>query len=131
MQFRHHRSSLAKTLSFAVIHLALAVAIGWLLTGAFVFGALLAFIEPVVNTATMHQLDKLFRPGARTRRDALLKSGLLGISHFVVAMGVGWALTGSLAVATAYALIEPAANAVAHYFFERWWERRAPRPQAV
>lgn len=123
MRFRHHRSSLAKTLSFAVIHLVLAVVIGWLLSGTFVFGALLAFVEPIVNTVTSHQLEKRFRGGS------VLKSGLLGVSHFIVAMGVGWALTGSLVVATAYALIEPAANAVAHYFFEQWWDRRAPQAQ--
>ncbi|MCC2676207.1 MAG: hypothetical protein K0R58_3154, partial [Ramlibacter sp.] len=53
------------------------------------------------------------------------KSGLLGASHLVVAIGVGLLLGGSWIAATAYAIVEPLANAVAHYFFERWWERRS------
>ena len=34
-----------------------------------------------------------------------------------------WMLTGSLAIAGAMALVEPLANAVALYFFDRWWHR--------
>jgi uncharacterized membrane protein len=50
--------------------------------------------------------------------------------HFVVAFSVGYALTGSLAVGGAIALIEPALNTVAYFFHEKAWDRvRAPRPQ--
>jgi uncharacterized membrane protein len=50
------------------------------------------------------------------------------VLHLLIAVGVGWALTGSLAVAGAMALVEPAANSVALYFFERWWTQRAAGP---
>ena len=33
--------------------------------------------------------------------------------------------TGSVATADAITLVEPVANTVAHYFFDRWWNRRA------
>jgi uncharacterized membrane protein len=131
MRLRRFDSSVSKTLSFAVIHLAIAVTLGWLFTGAFVLGGLLAFIEPAANTLVSHGLEQFTQrlPGDARRR-ALMKSALLGVSHFVVAMGVGFALSGSWLAATAYAVLEPIANAVAHYFFERWWHRRreAARP---
>ncbi|HEX2544512.1 MAG TPA: DUF2061 domain-containing protein [Ramlibacter sp.] len=131
MQLRTH-SSLAKTLSFAVIHLALAVGIGWLLTGTFVLAGLLALVEPAVNTVVAHRLTQLRIGEGRSRKEqALMKSGLLGVSHLFVAVGVGIALGGSLVAMTAYAVLEPLANAVAHYFFDLWWERRGQRALAA
>lgn len=130
MRFRRYDSSLHKTLAFAVIHVAIAITVGWFLTGGFILGSVLALIEPTTNTFVSHALEKLsFRRVTDPRRHALLRSALLGVSHLVVAMGVGFLLSGSWLVASAYALIEPAANAVAHYFFDRWWQRR--RAQAA
>jgi uncharacterized membrane protein len=122
MRLRTH-DHLHKTLSFGAIHLAIAVTLGWLFTGAFILGGLLALVEPTLNTVVAHRLDRLSlaRFGAQAR---IAKSALLALSHFVVAVGVGWALTGSWIAAGAYAVVEPLANAVAHYFFDRWWERR-------
>ena len=118
-------SSVAKTASFAVIHLAIAVLLGWLFTGAFVLGGLLAFVEPTLNTLVAHHLEKFVgRARMAPRRRALVLSGSLAASHLVVAIAVGWALTGSWMAASAYAIVEPLANAVAHHFFSRWWERR-------
>ena len=55
--------------------------------------------------------------------------------HFTVAFGVGYLLTGSLAVGGALALVEPLCNTVAFHFHEKAWTwlrmRRAgvsPRP---
>jgi uncharacterized membrane protein len=118
-------SSIAKTAAFAVIHLAIAVLLGWMFTGGFVLGGLLAFIEPAINTLVAHHLEKFIgRANLTPRRSALVLSGSLAGSHLVVAIAVGWALTGSWIAASAYAIVEPLANAVAHHFFSRWWERR-------
>lgn len=122
MRFRSH-SHHAQTAAFAVVHVVLAIAIGWLLSGTFVFGAMLALVEPVCNTVVGHQVGKLFGYGPASRRRALAKSAVVGLAHFVVAVALARLLTGSFVSAWAYAVIEPAANAVAHYFFERWWHR--------
>jgi uncharacterized membrane protein len=54
------------------------------------------------------------------------------VVHFIVAFSVGFALTGSLAIGGAIALIEPALNTVAYFFHEKAWERvRAPRGPAL
>jgi len=126
MRLRLHSDDLAQTLSFAVIHVALAIGIGWLLSGTFVFGALLAVAEAACNTVAGHGLTKLFKNRVHGERQRLLKSGVLGVAHLAVAVALAKLVTGSFAAAWAYALIEPAANAVAHYFFDRWWHR-APR----
>jgi uncharacterized membrane protein len=43
--------------------------------------------------------------------------------HFTVAFSVGYAMTGSLAVGGAIALVEPACNTVAYFFHEKFWQR--------
>ncbi|MDQ8020775.1 MAG: DUF2061 domain-containing protein [Moraxellaceae bacterium] len=50
--------------------------------------------------------------------------------HFSVAFTVAYLLTGSIAVSSALALVEPACNTVAYYFHERIWERWRNRSQA-
>jgi len=66
------------------------------------------------------------------RSNTMAKSAAFGVVHLGVAFTVGYALTGSIALAGAITLVEPVANTVAHYFFDRWWarreQRRAPKP---
>lgn len=57
----------------------------------------------------------------------MAKSATFGALHVVIAFSIGYALTGSIAIAGAITLIEPVANTVAHYFFDRWWTRREAR----
>ncbi|NUA26073.1 DUF2061 domain-containing protein [Cupriavidus basilensis] len=56
----------------------------------------------------------------------MAKTLSFGIMHVAIAFGVTYALTGNLAVSGAVTFIEPAVNTVAHYFFDRYWERREP-----
>jgi uncharacterized membrane protein len=117
MRLRHH-DSLQKTLSFAAIHLMIAVAVGYALTGSFVLAGLLSLIEPAINTVAHYHLDR------RWRTPHLLRKTLaFGAAHLVVSVGVGYALTGSFVLAGLFAFIEPALNTMAHYAFERWWAR--------
>lgn len=51
--------------------------------------------------------------------------------HFTVAFSVGYALTGSLAVGGAIALVEPALNSIAYFFHEKFWERLRAAPGAL
>lgn len=44
--------------------------------------------------------------------------------HMSVAFAVGWAMTGSIWVGGALALVEPACNTVAYHFHERFWAGR-------
>ena len=53
----------------------------------------------------------------------LVKTLSFACVHFSVAFGIGYLLTGSFAIATGMALIEPMANTVAFFFHEQAWKR--------
>ena len=52
---------MTKTFSFAVVHFSVAFAVGYLLTGSWVVGSLLALVEPAVNTVAFHFHEKVWR----------------------------------------------------------------------
>jgi uncharacterized membrane protein len=53
----------------------------------------------------------------------MAKTATFAVIHFSVAFSVGYALTGSIVVGGALALIEPAINTVAFYFHELGWKK--------
>lgn len=60
-----------------------------------------------------------------------LKTLSFAIVHMSVAFGVVYALTGSLAIGGAVALIEPLCNTIAYFFHERVWERLRRKREAA
>ncbi|MEL6727091.1 MAG: DUF2061 domain-containing protein [Pseudomonadota bacterium] len=61
----------------------------------------------------------------------LNKTLTYGVMHLFVAMGVAYAVTGSLAAALAIGLLEPAVQTVAYFFHEKAWGKVATRPDSV
>lgn len=53
---------------------------------------------------------------------SLTKTITFALVHFTVAFTVAYLLTGSWAISSALALVEPVVNTVAFYFHERAWE---------
>ncbi|WP_083875724.1 DUF2061 domain-containing protein [Caenispirillum salinarum] len=53
---------------------------------------------------------------------SLIKTVTFAAVHFTVAFSVAYALTGSIAISSALALVEPMVNTVAYFFHERIWE---------
>jgi len=51
----------------------------------------------------------------------MVKTATFAVVHFSVAFGVAYLLTGSLAVSSALALVEPMVNTVAYFFHEKAW----------
>ena len=118
LQLGHAR----KTGTFAVVHLSIAISLGYLLTGSFVLAGLVSLLEPTLNTAAHAVFDRWWvrRHGVTaTVRKTLYFASI----HFLNAVVVVWAVTGSLAIAGTMALIEPLANGVALLIFDRWWSR--------
>ena len=60
---------------------------------------------------------------------SLAKTGTFAVVHFSVAFTVAYVLTGSAAIASALALIEPLANTVAYLMHERAWARLTSSPK--
>jgi uncharacterized membrane protein len=54
---------------------------------------------------------------------SLTKTATFAVVHFSVAFAIAYMLTGSAAIASAIALIEPLANTVAYFLHERAWSR--------
>lgn len=57
----------------------------------------------------------------------MAKTLSFGITHVAVAFAVGWAMTGSVVVGGALALVEPLVNTVAYFFHEKVWARLGSR----
>ncbi len=57
----------------------------------------------------------------------MTKTVTFAITHFTVAFGVAYGLTGDLVVGGAVALVEPAINTVAYHFHEKVWARMGRR----
>lgn len=61
----------------------------------------------------------------------MTKTITFAFTHFTVAFGVAYALTGDVVIGGALALVEPAVNTVAYYFHEKIWSSVARRAQAL
>ncbi len=61
----------------------------------------------------------------------MAKTASFAVVHFIVAFSVGYLMTGSIAVGSALALIEPAVNTVAFFFHEKAWEHFSSLPGAI
>ncbi|GAB4193297.1 MAG: hypothetical protein OHK0024_33480 [Thalassobaculales bacterium] len=55
----------------------------------------------------------------------LMKTITFAVLHFSVGFGVTYALTGSVAIASGVALIEPAVNTVVFFLHEKAWRAAA------
>jgi len=53
----------------------------------------------------------------------MAKSAAFGVMHLGIAFSVSYALTGSYTIAGLITVVEPLVNTVAHYFFDRGWQR--------
>lgn len=53
------------------------------------------------------------------------KTASFAVLHFMTAFGVAWAMTGSMLVGGAVAVVEPAINTVVYFLHEKVWQRSA------
>jgi uncharacterized membrane protein len=61
----------------------------------------------------------------------MTKTATFAAVHMTVAFSVAYVMTGSVAVGSAVALVEPAVNTVAYFFHEKLWERVRVRKPAL
>lgn len=52
---------MTKTMTFAILHFAVAFSVAYLLTGSLAIGGAVALIEPAVNTVAFHFHEKLWK----------------------------------------------------------------------
>jgi uncharacterized membrane protein len=69
-------SAMTKTVSFGIMHMIVAFAVVWIMTGSVVVGGAVALVEPVVNTIAYHFHEKLW---ARRRHLRAPSPGILAL----------------------------------------------------
>ena len=77
---------MAKTLSFAAVHMSVAFGVGYAMTGSLAVGGALALVEPLVNTVAYHFHEKAWalfggRAHDTTRDHASKKPGKVFDTH--------------------------------------------------
>lgn len=82
---------------------------------------------PVAALATAAKRGSLIEPLGRD----LTKTVSFLILHLLVGFTVAYIFTGSLAIASGIALVEPLVNAVVFFFHERAWNRTSRRKVAL
>lgn len=61
----------------------------------------------------------------------MIKTTTFAVMHFSIAFAVVYAMTGSLLMGGAVAIVEPAVNTVAFHFHEKIWKRIEQRGGTV
>lgn len=118
----------AKKISQVAVHMTVAFAIMFAMTGSVVMGGLAVIIEPVINVALLPYHERFWarvRAHAHSRRALLIaaeKASQTGL-HMGVAFAVMYGSTGSLAFGGVAAILEPVLNVILLPLHDRLWDR--------
>ncbi len=120
----------AKKTSQVVAHLAIAFVITYAVTGSVLIGGLALLIEPIINVLLLPFHEKAWaavRVRARDERERYMRIAAEKTSqtalHMIVAFGVMYVATGSLAFGGMAAVLEPICNVILLPIHDRFWEK--------
>lgn len=138
-----------KTATYCLMHLVVAMAVAFALTGSWRVAVAIGLVEPFVQTFAYVLHERLW--AGRDRRATLaagvgagcacvhvrlgpfrawrwdratVKTATYGFMHLCVAVAVAYGLTGSWSQALAIGLVEPVVQTFAFAVHERLWARR-------
>lgn len=118
----------AKKISQVAVHMTVAFAIMFAMTGSVVMGGLAVIIEPVINVALLPYHERFWarvRAGAHARRALLIAAEKASQTslHMGVAFAVMYGSTGSLAFGGVAATLEPVLNVILLPLHDRLWDK--------
>lgn len=122
----------AKTVSQVGTHMGIAFSLMYCLTGSPAFGGLAAVLEPIINVVLL-PLHERFWHGMHQRYAHARLASLAAekfsqtLMHMVVAFGVMYFATASLAFGGVAAVLEPIINVVVLPIHDGWWDRLKAR----
>jgi len=149
---RDAKITFMKTGTYAVMHFIVAIAVAFALTGSITMALAIGLIEPFVQTIAFAVHERLWsravsKPGPMegmavtplsggsmvpmhqcSLKITSLKTGTYAVMHFVVAIAIAFALTGSVATALAIGIIEPLVQTFAFAIHERVWSKAIAKP---
>lgn len=128
----------AKRASQVGTHIGIGFLVGAMLSGSAFLGILATLLEPVINVVLIpfHEHAWAQRQAtARTARQRYLLVAAEKISqtgmHALIAFGVMFAFTGSLASGGLAALVEPLCNVLVMPFHDRLWDQWRLKPASA
>ncbi len=125
----HHQTSLRKTASYYLVHIVVAAAVAYAVTGSLHAALALSLLEPTVQAVAFFFHDKAWERAGAFRARTLVKTGSYYLLHISVASVVAYTVTGDWILALTLSLLEPTVQMVFFYLHEKLWERRAQRLQ--
>ena len=122
----------AKKTSQVATHMAIAFTLMYVMTGSLAFGGLAALLEPVINVSLLPLHERSWqrvRARSTANATALLAAEKLSqtLFHMIVAFGVMYWATGSMAFGSVAAVLEPILNVIALPYHDRLWVRLEKR----
>ena len=127
----HHQTSLRKTASYYLVHIVVAAAVAYAVTGSLHAALAMSLLEPTVQAVAFFFHDKAWDRVGPYRARTLVKTGTYYLLHIGVASMVAYTVTGNWMQALTLSLLEPTVQMVFFYLHEKLWERRAQRQQAL
>lgn len=126
-----HRTTLRKTGCYYLVHIAVAAAVAYAVTGNLQAALALSLLEPTVQAFAYFFHDKAWERAPAMRQRTLVKTGSYYLLHITVASLVAYTVTGNWMQALTLSLLEPTVQMAFFYVHEKLWERRARRDQAA
>lgn len=128
---RQHATALLKAGSYYGLHIVVAAAVAYAVTGNWLAALTLSLLEPSVQVVAYFLHDKAWARVPMARYRTLLKTVSYYGVHLVVAAGVAYAVTGDWVAALTLSLLEPTVQMLFFYLHETLWERQAQRRPSV
>lgn len=125
----HNQASLRKTASYYLVHVVVAAAVAYAVTGSLYIALTLSLLEPSVQAVAYFFHDKAWARSGSVRARTLRKTGSYYLLHIVVASLVAYAVTGDWVKALTLSLLEPTVQMAFYYLHEKLWDRRTRRLQ--
>lgn len=125
--YRNHATALHKTASYYVIHVVVAAAVAYAVTGSWVAALTMSLVEPSVQAVAYFLHDKAWARATLVRGRNVVKTMTYYGVHLAVAAGVAFAVTGNLWMALTLSLLEPTVQMFFFYWHEKAWDRKAQR----
>lgn len=124
---RKNESVLLKTASYYVVHIVVAACVAYAVTGDLLTALTLSLLEPTVQMVAYFLHEKAWARAPMARFRTLLKTASYYAVHLVVAVAVGYAVTGSWVAALTLSLLEPTVQMAFFYLHEKLWDKRQQR----
>ena len=126
---RENKATLLKTASYYFVHIFVAAAVAYAVTGDWVASLTLSLLEPSVQAVAYFLHEKVWARAGLQRMRTLVKTFTYYVMHLVVAACVAYSVTGNLIAALTLSLLEPTVQMAFFFLHEKLWERKKAAKQ--